>query len=134
MGDSTQNIVLGWGVGRMGGWAKPLVFPRKQQEESRQPTPLPNTGPFHKFGGRSCGLQKEKERRLAHLVGFGNCLALGEFPALNEGGNRTGDCNQTRLQDRSGLSFMKRSGVKPLELFIIMLGGSFWTHGIPRNT
>ena len=47
---------------------------------------------------------------------------------------RTGDCSQTRLQDRSGLSFIKRSGVKPLELFIIMLGGSFWTDEILRNT
>ena len=77
MGDSTQNIVLGWGVGRrqLRLTAKPLVSLRKQQEESRQPTPLPNTGPFHKFGGCGCGLQKEKERRLAHLVGFGNCLA-----------------------------------------------------------
>jgi len=77
LGDSTQNIVLGWGVGRrqLRLTAKPLVFPRKQQEESRQPTPLPNTGPLHKFGGCCCGLQKEKERRLAHLVGFGNCLA-----------------------------------------------------------
>ena len=49
--EPTQNFVSGWGVGRrqLRLTAKPLVFPRKQREESRQPTPLPNTELFHKF-------------------------------------------------------------------------------------
>ena len=103
LGDSTQNIVLGWGVGRrqLRLTAKPLVFPRKQQEESRQPTPLPNTGPFHKFGGCCCGLQKEKERRLAHLVGFGNCLAnLVSFPPWIKAG--TGQVTVIKQDYRTG--------------------------------
>ena len=76
---------------------------------------------LHKFGGCCCGLQNEKERRLAHLVGFGlpSCKH-GELPALNQGGNGTRDYSQTRLQDRSGHSCMKSSGT-----FIKLLGGSF---------
>ena len=48
LGWETAHKTLFWGGG-LGGWklrptAKPL-------EESCQPTSLPNTGPFHKFGG-----------------------------------------------------------------------------------
>ena len=93
LGWETTHKTLFWGGG-LGGRSlrlteKPLVFPREQQEESRQPSPLPNTGPFHKFGGCCCGLQKEKKRRLAHLVGFGNCLAnLVSFPPWFKAGSR----------------------------------------------
>ena len=47
----------------------PLGFPREQQEESCQSTPLPNTGPFHKFV--VCPTTTETKRRTkreGHLV------------------------------------------------------------------
>jgi len=79
LGANTQICV---GVG---GWAAPVQTysnnPLGSQGNSKgnpASSPLcPTPWPFHKFGGGWCGLQREWERRLAHLVGFS---ALSSLP------------------------------------------------------
>ena len=104
MGATTHKLVLGLVIGRMKVTTysdNPLCSQGNSKGNPASPPHCPNTGPFHKFGGCCCGLQKERERRLAHLVGFDNCLAnLVSFPPLKAVG--TGQVAIVKKDYRTG--------------------------------